>query len=286
MNHPLFTWRKFQECPKLLNAYDLPDKNLSCLKIRGDDSYQPGCLVHHFLICPADRYRALIVNVNLHTGQLYDGINSLASLTYHIANLRRIDLNLYNLRRKLPDFFPRFRDCFRHYLIHNVKPCFPGSADSFLHNRPRQAMNLDVHLDSRNAVMRTCHLKVHVAEKVFQPLDVCQHEVIIIRIPGHQAAGNSGNHLLNRYARSHQRHTRCTCGCHGCRAVGLKCLRYGADCIGKFLLGRKHRQQRALCQGSVPYLTPSRAPAGLCLSHRIRREVIMVHITFIYFILI
>ena len=134
--------------------------------------------------------------------------------------------------------------------------------------------------------MRTGYFKVHITEKVFQPLNISQHNVILIRITGHQTTRNTSNHLLNRHACRHQRHTGSACGCHRGGTVGLKSLGHGTDCIWEFLLGRKYRYQSSLCQRAMPNFTPSRPSAGLCLPYGIRREIIMMHITLIDLILI
>ena len=34
------------------------------------------------------------------------------------------------------------------------------------------ALNLDIHLDSGNTFRRTCNFEVHIAEEVFQPLNI------------------------------------------------------------------------------------------------------------------
>ena len=41
-------------------------------------------------------------------------------------------------------------------------------------------MNLDIHLDGCNSLMGSGHLKVHVSKEVFQALDVCQYQIVIV----------------------------------------------------------------------------------------------------------
>ncbi len=70
-------------------------------------------------------------------------------------------------------------------------------------------MNLDIHLDRSDTVRGTGYLEVHIAEEVLQALDICQNDVIVIGISGHQTAGNTC-HLALSGTGSHQGHTGCT----------------------------------------------------------------------------
>ena len=107
-------------------------------------------------------------------------------------------------------------------------------------------MNLDVHLNSRDALCGAGDLEVHVAEEVLQALDVRQQYEVVIRVPGHQAAGDACHHLLDGHARRHQGHAGRAGGRHGGGAVGLEGLGHRADGIGELLLAGKHWNQRPL----------------------------------------
>ena len=58
-------------------------------------------------------------------------------------------------------------------------------------------MDLDIHLDRSDAVPGTCHLEVHIAEEIFQPLDIRQNDVIVVGLPGHQTAGNTRHRFFD-----------------------------------------------------------------------------------------
>ena len=58
-------------------------------------------------------------------------------------------------------------------------------------------MNLDIHLDSRDTVLGTGYLEVHISEEILQTLDIGQYQIVVIGLPGNQSAGNTGNHLLD-----------------------------------------------------------------------------------------
>ena len=134
-----------------------------------------------------------------------------------------------------------------HDAVHNEESGFSGSLNCFFHNRAGQAVNLDIHLNSGNSLFRSGDLKVHIAEEIFQALNIGQHEVILVRLPGNQAAGDSGNRLLNRHTGSHQGHAGCTSGSHRCGTVGLHRLGNGTNRIRELFHGRKHRKKGTLC---------------------------------------
>ena len=140
-------------------------------------------------------------------------------------------------------------------------------------------MNLDIHLDRCDTLMSTGYLEVHIAEEIFQTLDIGQNQIIVVGISGHQTAGNTCNRLLDRYAGSHQRHCGRTDTCLRSRTIGFKSLRYSTDRIRELFLCRKYRDQRTLCQRSMSDFTASRSAGRLCLSYGIRRKIVLVHIS-------
>ena len=69
-----------------------------------------------------------------------------------------------------------------------MHPGFPGPGNGLLDDGPCQSVNLNVHLDGSDAIPGSANLKIHIAEEIFQALDVGKHQIIIIRIPGHKTA--------------------------------------------------------------------------------------------------
>ena len=72
-------------------------------------------LIHHLLICAADRNCTCVIYIDLNACLVDNGIDGFSSLAYHVTNLLRIDLDL---------------DDFRCVLIHMIS----GSRNTFLHN--------------------------------------------------------------------------------------------------------------------------------------------------------
>ena len=54
-------------------------------------------------------------------------------------------------------------------------------------------MDFNIHLNSRNTIMCTGNLEVHIAKEVFQTLNICQHQIIFICISRHQSGRYPGN---------------------------------------------------------------------------------------------
>ena len=71
-------------------------------------------------------------------------------------------------------------------------------------------MNLDIHLDCSDSVVCTRYLEVHIAEEIFQTLNIGEQYEIVIRISCYKTAGNTRYHLLDRHTCCHQGHTGCT----------------------------------------------------------------------------
>ena len=111
--------------------------------------------------------------------------------------------------------------------------------------------------------MSTGYLKVHIAEEVFQTLDIGQNDVIVIGVTSYQTTGNTCYRSFDRYTCCHQGHTGCTDTCLRSRTVGFKSLRYGTDGIWELFLTRQYRNQRTLCQSSMTDLTTSRSSGSV-----------------------
>ena len=286
MNHTFFTRSKLKECTKLFDADNLTYVNLSLFELAYNDINQLFSLVHHCLISTADRYGTVIGNIDLHAGLLDDCVDGLTSLANYITDLLRVNAHLDDLRSVLAYLFSRLSDARLHAVIHDEESCLTASCNSTLYDRSGQSMDLDIHLDSRDTVSRTSYLEVHVAEEVFQTLDIGQKYEIIVSLTSYQTAGNTCYHLLDRHTCCHQGHTGCTGRSHGSGTVGLKGLGYTADCIRELFLTRQYRNQSSLSQCTMTDLTTSRSSGRFGLSYRVAREVVMMHVSLAYFMLI
>ena len=99
MNHALLAGSELDERAEILDADYLALEDLAFLKICGDHLDHLHSLVHHHLVGSAYGYLAVIGNIDLNPGAGNDLIDGLASLSHHIADLLRIDLNGDDLGR-------------------------------------------------------------------------------------------------------------------------------------------------------------------------------------------
>ena len=183
------------------------------------------------LVNATDRYCTFICDVDLNTCTFDDCIDRFSSLSDYITDFLRVDLNLYDLRRIFVDMITRSCNAFLHNFCKNIFSCFFCSADSFFYDLSCQTMNLDIHLNCSDTIMCTCNLKVHISKEIFQALNICQNDVVIICSACYQTTGNTCYRFTDRHTCCHQRHRRCTDTCLRSGTIGFKSLRYCTDCI-------------------------------------------------------
>ena len=76
-------------------------------------------------------------------------------------------------------------------------------AQTLLHNLIAYALYLDVHLERCYPVSRSCHLEVHIAKGILQPLDVGKHGKFAI-LSRYQAHGYAGYWRLDGHTGVHE----------------------------------------------------------------------------------
>ena len=187
MYHSFFSRCELKECTEVFDADNFSFQNLSGLKICDDDVDHLLCFFHTFGICSADRYGTIICNVDLHTCLLDDRIDCLSTLSNNITDLLWIDLHLNDLRSEFSNLCSWSIDCFIHNFINDVKSCFSCLSNRLFNDRSCQSVDLDIHLDRCDTFMCTGYLEVHVSEEVFQSLDICKHQIIIVCITGNKS---------------------------------------------------------------------------------------------------
>ena len=286
MNHSFFTGSELNKCTKLFDAYYFPLEDLSFFEIGGNNLDHLHSSIHLLFIRTAHGYLTIIGDINLYSGTSNNLINGLTTLSNHITNSIRINLNRDNLRCISSNFRSGSSDSRFHTIVHYIQSCLTTSRNSTFHNRSGQSMNLDIHLYCRDTFRGSCHFKIHISKEVFQPLNICKQHKIIIRFSGNQTTGNTCHHLFNRYTGSHQRHTGCTSGSHGSGSIRLKSLGNGPDCIRELLLTGKYRNQSSFSQSAMTDLSSSGSAGRFGLAYGIGREIIVMHISLAHFILI
>ena len=130
-------------------------------------------------------------------------------------------------------------------------------------------------------------LKSISPKEVFQALDVCKHNIVVVCIAGHQTAGNTGYHgaLIGTPAAIRDR-------------VEAQMLAWEVEPLDSMVsdtvriaygnsssLGSTGIK-RPLCQSAMADLAASRSSGRLCLANGEGREVIVVHISLAGLVLI
>ena len=191
MNHTILVRSQLYECTEIHDADNGTCQNLTRLDVGHDALDDGNCLVDHCLIGAAYRYAAIVLDIDLNAGLLDDLVDYLALLADYIADLLRIDGDLNDLRSILADGLSRLGDNRRHNFIQNVESCLSRLSDCLLDDRAGQTVDLDIHLDGSDTLVSAAYLEVHIAEEVFQTLDIGQNDVIIIGVACYQTAGNT-----------------------------------------------------------------------------------------------
>jgi hypothetical protein len=118
------------------------------------------------------------------------------------------------------------------------------------HDLLRDAGDLDVHLESRDALARAGDLEVHVTEVILGALDVGEDDVVVALLD--EAHGDAADRRLDRHPGVHQRESRAADGAHRGRAVRLERLGDEPDRVREVLERRDHRLERPLASAPCP----------------------------------
>ena len=135
--------------------------------------------------------------------------------------------------------------------------------------------DLDVHLQSGDALVGAGHLEVHVAQVVFHAGDVGEHHVVVALFD--EAHGDAGHRAGDRHAGVHQGEGGGADAGHGAGTVGFQGLRDQADGVGELLFIGDDRDERPLGEGAVTDLAPAGAAHEAGLAHAEGRELVVVH---------
>ena len=161
------------------------------------------------------------------------------------------------------------------HLAQDVHAALARLRQRHLHDFLGDALDLDVHLQRGHAGFGARHLEVHIAEVILVTEDVGQHRELAAVLD--QAHRHAGHVRLDRHARIHQRQAAAADRGHRRGAIGLGDLGDHAQRVAELLLGRQHRDQRALGQTAVADLAPlGRADAARFAGGE-RRHVVVEH---------
>ena len=278
VDHALFAGCELDESAEFLDADDYAVEDLAFFELGGDDLDHALCFVHALLLAAADGDAAVIVDVDLDACALDDLVDGLAALADNITDLLGIDLHEVDLGSVLVDCGTGLGNGVVHNAVHDEHSGFTAACDGACDDVLCQAVDLDVHLDGSDAVLCAGHLEVHVAEEVFETLDVGEEDEIIVGLACDQTAADACDGLLDRDACSHKGHAGRAGGSHGCGTVGFEGLGDRTDRIGELIDGRQDGHERTLSQSAVSDLAAAGASGDSGLAYGIGREIVVVDI--------
>src|ERR1019366_2581394 len=206
-----------------------------------------------------DVHRAVVVDIGLATGFLDELLDVLAARADEQADLLGVDLHRLDARGILADFRTRGGQRLGH-LGQHVQARHARLFHGLIHHAVRNAGQLEVKLEPRNALLRAGDLAVHVAERVFPADDVGQQlvalKLALVVVLGAQADADAAHRASHRHARVQHRHAAAANRGHRGGAVRFHDLAGNADGVG-IGRGRHHGLERTLGQCAVANLAPA-----------------------------
>ena len=277
VNHAVLAGQQLDKRAEVHDAHDLARVHLANLDVLRDALDDAARLVGCFRVGGGDEHAAVVLDVNLHAGFGNNLVDHLAAGSDNLANLLRIDGEADNLGRVLAQFLARLADAAEH-LFEDEQAALERLRQRGFENRAVNARNLDVHLDGGDAVHRASDLEVHVAQEVFQALNVGQDSHLARLHVLNQAHRDARDRRVNRHARVHQGQGGTAHGRHGGRAVGGQDFAHQAHCVGELFLRGDDGQQCALRQCAVADFAATGALEAPRFARGVRRHIVVVDV--------
>ena len=276
MDQPVFARRDLHKGAKAHDAHHFAIEDIADLRVF--DNGQDGLfgLFAIFAVGGGDAHRAVLFDVDLGVGVGGDLLDHRAALANDVADLLRVDGEADHLGRIGGELGTGLPDAGQHHFVQDLHAGGPGLFKRLLDDLQRQAVALDIHLDGGNALFGARHFEIHIAEEIFDALDIGKGDMAVAF--HHQAAGNAGHRRFDGHAGIHQGQGGAAHAALAGGTVGRQHFRHQAEGIGELFRRGDHRLQRTLGQSAVPDLPAARGTGGLGFAHRITGEVILVHV--------
>src|SRR5690348_2815832 len=255
-------------------ARDLALVDAADLDVRRDQLDAPLRLTAGGAVHRGYLHGAVALDVDGGSGLLGDLADHRPALADHVADLLRIDLQGDDGRSPFRHTVTRLADHLVH-LAEDVQAALARLLQRDLHDLGRHALDLDVHLQRGDAVLRSGHLEVHVAEVILIAQDVGEHLVAVAL--EHEAHRDTGYRGLDRHAGIHQRKGAAADARHRARSVGFQDLRHDPDDIREGRHVGHHRVDAAAGKVAVADLAALRRAHHSGLADREGREVVVQH---------
>src|SRR5665648_234138 len=222
-----------------------------------------------------DLDHAVVIDLDGAIELVLEPADGLAALTDDRTDLVGVDLDGEDPRSEFREYGAGFGD-HRIHLIQDRKPSVLGLSQGVSEDLEGDTGDLDVHLQGGNTVFGPRHFEVHVAQVIFYPGDIGQHDVIVLLLD--QAHGDSGDRRLEGHAAVQESERGAAYAGHRARAVGLQNLGDQADRVRELLVRRDHGKQGPLGKQPVSNLPAAGAAHEAGLAHGEGRELVVVHV--------
>ncbi len=218
---------------------------------------------------------AVVLNVHFDIAFILDGPDGLATGADDCAQFVRVHVQDEHARGVGGEFRAGRRNGLAQD-VQNLQAGLAGLLQGLGHNPVGDALDLDVHLQGGDPLLRPGDLEVHIAQVVLHPQDVGQDAVAVPLLDqSHRDARDVG---LDGHPGIHERQGGAADGGHRGGAVGREDLADDADGIRELVLRRDDGQERPLRQRAVADLPPPRTPQRAGLAGAVGREVVVVHV--------
>ncbi|MNW47842.1 hypothetical protein D3C74_251860 [compost metagenome] len=242
MHQTVFPRQNLDESAEFFNPFDGAYINFTDHDFLDDPFDNRTRFAVHLFVRRSDKYAAVLFDIDFHAGFFDDLVDDLAACPDDIADLVRIDVHDNDLRRVRRQMLLRLLNALHHF-GQDKHPTFSGLFQSIGQNLPVDSVDLDIHLNSRNAFRSACYFEVHVAEMIFHPLNVSQDRHVLAVF--NQTHSHPGNRSFDRNARIHHGQRAGADARLGRRTVGFQYFRYKTNRIREFGFRRNHLRQRA-----------------------------------------
>ena len=279
MAHALLAGRKLHKATDGDDSGDLTGVDRTHFRFKADAFHHFLCRQSAVSVGRCNINGAVLFNVDFHAVVGLNLLDHLAALTDDLSDLFGLDVHGNHLGRISANLSPRSGDCLENHIVDDIISALVGHFQSGFDDLRGQAVDLQIHLDGGDALMRAGNLEVHIAVEVFQALNV-DHGVPGAVFRSDQTAGNAGNRCLDRHACCHEGQSGAADRSLRGGAVGGNNLGNHPDRIGELLNGRKHGNKRTLGQSAVTDLPSAGGTDGLCFSGGEAGHVVLMHISF------
>ena len=280
MDHAVFAGSKLHEGAHLgEDAHDRADEHIAHLRIAcdGEDDRLGVLGVFGVLAVGGDADAAVVFDVDLDARLFDDLVDDLAAAADDLADLVGIDGEGDDLGRVFRQLCAGFGQHFEH-LVEDELPALVRLGDGAAEDVFGNALDLDIHLDGGDALFGAGDLEVHVAQEVFEALDIGEDGDAVAVGVFNEAHGATRDGCLDGDARIHQRQRRAAHARLRGGAVGAENVRDHADGVRELVGAGHDGLEGALCKGAVADLAAAGALEALGLARGIAGEVILVHV--------